>query len=42
LNINEQVDWVFKILESLSANQPRKFVRESAKSSLNDTFVYRV
>ena len=42
LNIEEQVDWVFKILESLSANQPGKFVRESAKSPLDDTFVHRV
>jgi len=42
LKIEEQIDWVFKILESLSANQPRKFVRESAKSPLDDTFVHRV
>jgi len=42
LNIEEQVDWVFKILESLSANQPRKFVRESTESPLNDTFIHRV
>ena len=42
LGIKEQSDWVYKILESLFANQPKKFLRESAESPLNDKFVHKV
>jgi glucose-6-phosphate isomerase len=41
LGIKEQTDWVYKILESLAANQPEKFRRESGGSPLTDTFSYK-
>ena len=41
LGIKEQTDWVYKILESLAANQPEKFSRESGESPLTDTFSYK-
>ncbi|MEK9772484.1 MAG: glucose-6-phosphate isomerase [Opitutae bacterium] len=38
LGMPEQSDWVFKILESLSANDPTSFIREGSGHPLDDLF----
>lgn len=38
LSLQDQTDWVYKILESLSANSPTSIVREVTNDPLNDIF----
>ena len=41
LKIPDQSDWVFKILESLSANAPTSYIREESSHPLDDLFSSR-
>ena len=38
LNLVDQTDWIFKILESLTANKPVQYVRQETDSPLSDLF----
>ena len=38
LGVQDQSDWVYKILESLSSNQPSTFVRHESNHALDDLF----
>jgi glucose-6-phosphate isomerase len=38
LSMEDQRDWVYKILESLSANAPAKYSRQQSDQPLNDRF----
>lgn len=41
LNLVDQTDWIYKILESLSANKPAHYVRKETDSPLNDLFSFK-
>ena len=41
LNIEQQSDWVYKILESLSVNYPQNYIRNSSEIPLEDSFIYQ-
>lgn len=40
LELNQQSDWVYKILESLTVNQPARFFRQSSAHPIEDLFSY--
>jgi glucose-6-phosphate isomerase len=42
IGYSEQTDWIYKILESLHANQPSSYLRISGSNPLDDSFGYSV
>ena len=42
LALEEQIDWVFKILESLAINLPESYIREMKEQPFEDTFCLKI